>query len=639
MSDSENNNDGKNKELKRRSFIKATAAGIAGLGLGFGLGKRSGSKRKPSSIIGAASILGVDEVEGQISHNGTEKMDDYYDMIIIGSGYGSSVTAARMAESWKGTGKTIAVLERGKEYLPGDLPKKISDIRVRSKLDRDGLFDINLGITDKSDLDIIAASGLGGTSLINGAIAIEPEQKVQEHTDWPKEVRGKLAPYYKKARENLRSKKNDVGIMNTRKSQVHSKFMQARGVPFEIQTLNINYEDRVDSGIDRSACTMCGDCCSGCNIGAKNILPYNYLKQAKDHGANIFTYCEVQYFKKNGDEYIVHIVDISRFTVTERKIRTNNLVLGAGSMGSTALMLKSQKKDKRLKFSKTLGTRLSLNGDVLGFCYNGKHRTNAVGFGISPANRIFKDGDVGPMIASAGNYRDKFSETDFQQRFLLLESAIPSPVAGWAAHFLSKYAKATIPKDEFTTEQWDRVDRDRNKLFMNNEKHLTGDTNKDFGLFPATSRLSAEGALNYSTLFLACGHDAAAGKYVLDWTGKIQVVYKDVAEQTFNKIVVEEMKKVAEMMGGHFIPNPRTAMGGSGKMQATHPLGGCPMGEDHTSRTVNHKGQVFTENGDIYNGLYIVDASIIPRSLGATPLLTITALAERIHEFMKDDVA
>ena len=636
MSDSENNNkDG----LKRRSFIKATVAGIAGLGLGFGLGKKSSSKRKPSSIWGAASVFGVDEVEGQIAQNGTKKMDPYYDMVIIGSGYGSSVTAARMAEAWKGTGKKIAVLERGKEYLPGDFPKKLSDLRVRSTLDRDGLFDINLGITDNSDLDIIAASGLGGTSLINGAIGIEPERIVQEHTDWPKEVRGTLGPYYEKARDNLRTKLNDVGIESTRKSQVHTKFMKARGVPAEIQPLNINYEDRIDLGIDRAACTMCGDCCSGCNVGAKNTLPYNYLKQAKDHGANIFTYCEVQYFQKDGDEYIIHIVDISRFTVTKKKIRTKNLVLGAGSMGSSSLMLKSQKYDRDLKFSKTLGTKLSLNGDVLGLCYNGKNRTNAVGFGTSPKNRIFKEGRVGPMISTAGNYRDKFSDINFQKRFILLESAFPSPIAGWAAHFLSKYAKIAIPKENFTKEQWARVERDKNKLFMNNEKFLTGNANKDFGLFPATSRLSAEGALNYSTLFLACGHDAAAGKYILGFGDKVQVIYKDVAEQDFNKTVEAEMRKVAEMMGGHFIPNPRTAMGGSGKMQATHPLGGCPMGDDHTSGTVNHKGQVFTEKGDVYNGLYIVDASIIPRSLGATPLLTITALAERIHEFMKDDVA
>ena len=634
------NDDNSKKNLQRRNFIKATAVGIAGLGIGFGVWK-SRKTRKPSSLIGHASFLGVPEKEGQISLNGTKNIDKSYDMVIIGSGYGASVIAARMANEWKGSGKTIAVLERGKEYLPGDLPKKVSDIRVRSEFDKDGLFDVNLGHTDKSDLDIIGASGLGGTSLINGAIAIEPEAKVLEDKAWPKEIRktDSLKPYYQIARDNLRSKNNEKGIKATRKSIIHMEEMRKRDVPTDSLTLNINYEDKIDYGIDRSACTMCGDCCSGCNVGAKNILPYNYLKAAKDDGANIFTYCEVTKIKKTADGYEININDNSRFTVKQKWIKAKNVVLGAGSMGSTALMLKAQSKD--LAFSKTLGTRLSLNGDVLGFCYNGTKRTNAVGFGTSVQNRIFKD-EVGPMISTYGNYRDKFDENNFQKRFLLLESSIPSPVAGWAAHFLAKYANHLKRKNDpkvahFTDEQWERVEMDVNKLFKQDE--LSGDIKKDFGLFPATSRLSADGALNHSTLFLACGHDSASGKYVLDSFGRIQTRWDDVAQEDFLKTVSAEMKRVAESMGGLYFDNPRTVMGGSGKMQATHPLGGCPMGDDHTKGVVNHKGQVFTDKGTIHKGLYVVDAAIIPRSLGATPLLTITALAERIFEFMKDDVA
>ena len=86
-------------------------------------------------------------------------------------------------------------------------------------------------------------------------------------------------------------------------------------------------------------------------------------------------------------------------------------------------------------------------------------------------------------------------------------------------------------------------------------------------------------------------------------------------------------------MGGTFIPNPRSTLLGGGKMQATHPLGGAPMGQTARQGAVNHLGQVFdTSKGaeGVHEGLYVVDAAMIPHSLAAPPLITITALAERV---------
>ena len=102
-----------------------------------------------------------------MSQEGIGGLDDEYDMVIVGSGYGGSVVAANLIKA--NPGAKICVLERGKEYHPGDFPKDFRGFlnSLRGPLNRLGLVDTNIGNSDDRDLDIISASGLGGTSLLN----------------------------------------------------------------------------------------------------------------------------------------------------------------------------------------------------------------------------------------------------------------------------------------------------------------------------------------------------------------------------------------------------------------------------------------------------------------------------------------
>ncbi len=211
----------------------------------------------------------------------------------------------------------------------------------------------------------------------------------------------------------------------------------------------------------------------------------------------------------------------------------------------------------------------------------------------------------GTIIPSYANYRNT---QDIKSQFLLLDGVIPSGLGDMVGKAFATYAASNFIKLQLSNSQRDRIQLDL-----------------------MSQSIPQNGALNHSMLFFACGHDSSGGSFVPSGTGEFRYVWKDVLnEQTFLRIN-KVMEHYTQQIGGIFIPNPRATVFG-GRVQATHPLGGCPMGPDQTSGVVNHLGQVFNPRGGLHENLYVVDAAIIPHSLAATPLLTITALAERIAE-------
>ncbi|HEY7387259.1 MAG TPA: hypothetical protein VH640_02045, partial [Bryobacteraceae bacterium] len=127
-----------------------------------------------------------------------EQRKAQYDIVIIGSGYGGAITAARLATAGLNPPRSICILERGKEWKPGDYPEQPVDAlgQVRSDVNPLGLYEL----LNYPDISVIKGSGLGGTSLINANVAIVPDREVFEQLPWPREITyDALAPYYPQA--------------------------------------------------------------------------------------------------------------------------------------------------------------------------------------------------------------------------------------------------------------------------------------------------------------------------------------------------------------------------------------------------------------------------------------------------------
>jgi len=192
--------------------------------------------------------------------SGLEDLDDHYDVVVVGSGYGTSVAASRLARA----GRRVCVLERGREIAPGDYPDTAKEAReatqVHSTLGRVGdpssLFTFHMG----KDISVLSGCGLGGTSLINANVAIEADRRVFDDV-WPKALRddvdGGLAAGIDRAQRMLGANPLPPG-RTPAKLVALTEAGAALGHDVERTEVTVTFADQVNAaGVEQHACTGC----------------------------------------------------------------------------------------------------------------------------------------------------------------------------------------------------------------------------------------------------------------------------------------------------------------------------------------------------------------------------------------------
>ena len=509
------------------------------------------------------------------------------DIAVVGSGYGGGIMAARLAQQASKRTR-ICVIERGREWIPGTFPDSLATGalanrnrllgRQRGDIARPGgLLDFNAS----GDLSVLVGSGLGGTSLINANVAIEPDDDLFEQSEWPQALRNAsaLRPFYDAALVELGVRH---GPLDSSPKMIAQRRAAARlAVPdraFYAANLAVTFDDRHlqqpnSQGMLQAPCVLCGDCMSGCNVGAKNTVQMNYLPLARRHGAEIYTRVECDYVEKLDQGYRLHLIyhrktsagtELFRFTRTAKVV-----ILSGGALGSTGILLRSQQRG--LPLSPSLGHRFSGNGDAIGFVVGSQEFTNGAGRGAYASAEVPVGLGIQTITRINGN-------GPLRRRVLIQDGNMPRALAN---------VVGMVMRD---------VDFDRTMVL--------------FGM----------------------GHDGSRGRIVLSETGQPMVSWPGHKESASREYVKTLFQKMAEAHGGKY----RMLRLFGTKGITVHPLGGCHLADDPEHGVVNDRGEVFDTSQPtgaggpaVHEGLLVADGAVLPTSVGVNPYLTISALAER----------
>ncbi|MEW6735950.1 MAG: GMC family oxidoreductase [Acidobacteriota bacterium] len=525
-----------------------------------------------------------------------------YDFVIIGSGYGGAIMAARLSDPNVKPKQSVCILERGREWQVGQFPDEETKVlaAVRSALNPLGLYEL----LTFPDIAIVQGSGLGGTSLVNANVAVMPDEEVFRQVAWPRSITlGELRFYYEKAKATLAAKPHPradqflkIKALSRRGDQI--------GRPVDHLNIAVNFDIEGDNayGVKQHPCIDCGDCVTGCNVGAKNTLYMNYLPLAKKNGTDIYTRTQVNWLQKlpqGGWKIFGTKYDKLGFPA-KFSFEAANVILAAGSLGTTEILLRSEAKG--LRISPRVGSGFTGNGDFFGLAYNSDHQTNVLGFGNDPDHFWRKDNAPGPNIVGALRYDPNLA---LDKRITVEDFSFPKAYVRAA---MTVFGALGGEDTDVGDEEKERRRQERTNIFEPYKKH---------------------NALNHTMLYLVMGHDDAKGTVHLK-NNQLVVDWDNAGRQLLFTRINEELRRHARALGAHFITNPLWQI--SRNLITAHPLGGCPIGEDYLHGAVDEFGRVFDSAGNIHKGLFVVDGALIPSALGVNPFLTISALAERNAE-------
>jgi len=546
-----------------------------------------------------------------------ETMKPHYTVVVVGSGYGGAITASRLARA----GQDVCVLERGKEFQPGEYPNGEAEAMVEFQVDTElahsgpatGLYDLHVN----EGISVFVGCGLGGTSLVNANVALRAEPRVLQDPRWPQALRDDLdkglAEGYRLAEQMLAPTPYPPDFPPLAKTSALQASAQRLQANFYRPPINVTFKDGINQvGVQQFACKLCGDCISGCNYGAKNTVLMNYLPDACNHGAEIFTQVAVRSVERAENRWLVHYqllgVGREKFDGPELFVSADVVILSAGTLGSTEILLRSQQRG--LSTSDRVGERFTGNGDVLGFAYNAEPPVNGIGFGHrQPGHQP----PVGPCITGIIDMRE---QAELGEGMVIEEGSIPGAVASFLPGALAVASELFGRESESLREKAAVAEREGESLL--------------FGAY--------RGATAHTQIFLVMTHDDDDGKIRIE-DDRVRVEWERVGHEEIFQLVNRRLYESSVAIKAAFIADPiwRKVTGDS--LITVHPLGGCVMAEDASGGVVNHKGQVFaaSQGNAVHPGLYVTDGSVMPRPLGVNPLLTISAISERCASLLAAD--
>ena len=518
-------------------------------------------------------------------------MTERVDVCIVGSGFGGSIAAWRLSELYRAADRSpsVVVLERG-------LRKGHRDFR--QSMDIDNLSDI-YALVQGQGAQIVIANLVGGGSNLYLAASLRAPHETFGRRDarpddgprrrmWPKAISRKaLNPYYARAERGLRVAPTTWDMVS-KSGGVWAAMLREAG----------HTCDRVPLAISPKRCVNAKWCYTGCIFGAKNSLITNYLASAERNGVEVRPLVQVSYVAPSSARPYRWIVKGDRVDPATKgsagaieDIECKVLILCAGAMGTAPILMRSQANGPLPSLSSHLGKHLGVNGDHVAAVEVNPGKVRDI-LGLPGYHQFYVGRPI--TVMSYDHWVGKRGHRHDGTRFTLQEILLSQ-----LTNFL--YDDGRAPEGE--PSWWGRQKKRSISTWSNHLEILAMVEDTNDGYFFA---VPPEGDFVQPN---AGPVGVGLFRYELsEQSIRIREAANAAIEAVCKRRGVARFLKLTETPG----------------VYAAHPLGGCRMADSADFGVVDNRCEVFG-----YEGLFCMDSSVIPTSLGVNPSLTISAVCER----------